>query len=195
MGDFSEFDGDCDFQASRSAKVGNDSPLQSHVDQLFRRHRLLQIKKRMRYFRFRLRTMLLVATAFCLICAALQIYGTVSRKRAPVPVNQANIPSTSVANAAAIPLLVSSWVVGPLVAACAYKLGSAKGYVLFAALSFVALLLLIASLSLHTGSIFVTQVRDMRFAEGLRVSLPLVVGVLPLSSFLGCYFAAREDRT
>jgi hypothetical protein len=192
MGDSPEFDGTGNSQA-RGASTGREgSPYQNHLDLIIRRHRLMQIKWRMRYLRFRLRTMLLVATAFCILCLVLRecgadIYANINERWKCVP-------ATPVGSAVAIPLLVLSVVMGPLVAALAYKLGS-HGYFLFVALSVAALFTLVISLSLDTAPLQQTELRDISFAQVLRASLPLVVGVLPLASFLGYCVAASEGRT
>ena len=166
------------------------------LDTLIRRDRLNRTRRVRRFLRFRLRTLLLLTTAVCLLSTVLHFRGTAMWAHAKVRMGQtlSSLPTTPVAEVVAVPFLLCSVLIGVPVFRFTHHLGPTKGCLLFATLCCIGLIALIAVVSLNSESLNKTEMRQFGPDEILRIVLLLVAYIPPVSALLGWYCAASDHR-
>ena len=166
------------------------------LDTLVRLHRQQRSRRTRRYLRFRLRSLLILITVVAAICASYSIWGTaaVNHAKARLAYMYNGLPTTAVADVVVFPCTLVGIMTAAAVIGVVSRFDSRHGYLAFAILSCVSLLLLLAALGLDTESLARTQLRHLQLSQIVRIGLVLISCVVPPSAFLGWYFSSSAER-
>ena len=164
---------------------------------LTRRHHAKHFRRRKRFQRFRLRTLMTFTTGAAVFFALLAEWGMAAYDRVAIKWQQ--IASTLATDPADGMIFFLNAIVGVLLGAAVstmvYRMNEKRGFLLFCGLSCVGLIALSAGLSLDTPPLNNTELRDLRFAQVARVELLWLACVVPVSAFLGWYCATLKTRS
>jgi hypothetical protein len=185
-----------EFQRAPST-AGSDAVARQDVfDALDRMHRGKRIRRRRKFLRFRLRTLILLMTAVAAFSAFVGPRQTAIMRHVEFRWQQtlSSLPTTPAADVVVLFGLFCGLLFGPAVFGFGYRLDEKRGYLLFALLSCVGLVALIIGLSLDTESLKETELQDLRADQIARFVLLWFACAVPVSAFLGWYCSRLTKR-
>ena len=151
-----------------------------------RRHR-----RRLRYRRFGIRSLLILMILCCLGFAAARQWGADVVQRVRYKANQSLevLPETRVSEVLPPLCVLGGILLGTILAAVIYKLDARKSFLLFGGVFFASLVTLVCALSLEIEPFRDTELQDMTLKQVLFGASMALTLILPAAALLGWYLS------